>query len=44
MDAVEEDGEKQKLGRRQINSITNTIYEAYVDLFPETSVTKSFKR
>jgi len=44
MDAVEEDGEKEGIGERQRKAIANTIYEAYVDLFPETSITKSFKR
>lgn len=44
MEKIREDGREQKLSKAQIDSQVETIYGAYLDLFPESSISKSFKK
>ena len=44
MEKIREDGREQNLSKAQIDSQIETIYGAYLDLFPESSISKSFKK
>jgi len=43
MEAVKQTGEEQGLGKEQAQALATSVYEAYVDLFPDTSLMQQFQ-
>ena len=44
MAAIRQDGAQQKLSAKQIQRQVDTVYETYLDLFPESSIAQSFRK
>jgi len=44
MEKIRQDGAEQNVSKKQLDRQVEVIYGAYLDLFPESSISKSFKK